>query len=354
MAFKGIKLQKMAIGVVGQRIMFYGGNESGKTIQAIELGKRICAEVSNNNPEIAPYVIQFENGTNACFDYYPVDGTDYGQVLEFISWLTPNNANLKKKRMEEAPVVIVDGAEKIKTIAAAYTTDKKNVESLGDLAYGKGYQIYRSYTDSPFIKLMSSGVTVIFVFHDENGKYTDADGTEHENYTFPMGSGKDASVAQYIKDNCDFIFYLDKNTNDNGTKTMSIAHCAPTKDYFARNRYAMGTEEFTVEPFTADGIYDYVKACGEGLAKSRGVKAVTMTEKKEALKQERSHDELVADVKEIGAKLFKTSAKERAKEILNEYIEANGVEKFTELSDEQLAKVITDYSTLASEKGVEI
>ena len=46
MAFlRNLNLQKMAVGIVGQKISVYGPNESGKTKEIIKLAKRICKEI---------------------------------------------------------------------------------------------------------------------------------------------------------------------------------------------------------------------------------------------------------------------------------------------------------------------
>ena len=75
MLLKKLKKQKMAIGILGQKIVIYGDNGTGKTTVAIEIGKQLCKQITSN-PEAAPLVIGFENGTNASDDFYYVDGTD--------------------------------------------------------------------------------------------------------------------------------------------------------------------------------------------------------------------------------------------------------------------------------------
>lgn len=357
MAFlRNLNLQKMAVGIVGQKIGIYGGNESGKTNETIKLAKRICKEVNPENPNCAPVVVQFENGTNACGDFYPVDGTNYKNVLELISDYTIENKTARQKTIHDYPVVIFDGAEKIKTIAESYTAKKKDIETLGDLAYGKGFSIYRSYTDAPFIKLMATaGLTIIFIFHDETGEWEDPQTkVTYDSYSYPAGTKKDNSVLKYINDNCDYVFYLDKHVEENGSLSLSVAHCKPTKKYFARNRYSMTANRFDIEPFSADGIYDYVLECSTEYAKANGVEAESLVDKVSSLRMEKSHDELVAEVKKMGKALVgNADAKERTMTIINE-VTNDGAVKIDELSDIKLEDLITQYSMIASEKGIEL
>lgn len=352
---RNLKMQKMAVGIVGQKIMVYGGNESGKTTQLIKLGKKICKEVNPDDPTCAPVVVQFENGTNACSDFYPVDGTNYKNVLELISELTIDNERVRTQTVKQYPVIIFDGAEKIKTIAEAYTAKKKDIETLGDLAFGKGYSIYRSYTDAPFIKLMATeGLTIFFIFHEETGEWTDPQTQKtYDSYTYPSGTKKDGSVLKYINDNCDYVFYLDKHVEDDGKLSLSEAHCKSTKGYFGRNRYSMAVDVYDVTPFSADGLYDYINNCGKTFAEKNGIETETIVEKANTLKMKKSHEELVAEVKEMGAKLVKSTAKERVLKITNE-VTKDGETKIDDLADGQLEDLITQYTMVASEKGIEL
>ena len=94
MLLKKLKKQKMAIGILGQKIVIYGDNGTGKTTVAIEIGKQLCKQITSN-PEAAPLVIGFENGTNASDDFYYVDGTDYDQTREILSDKSSADADIK-------------------------------------------------------------------------------------------------------------------------------------------------------------------------------------------------------------------------------------------------------------------
>ena len=341
---KKLKKQKMAVGIIGQKIVFYGTNGTGKTTQAIEIGKKICKIVSKN-PEAAPLVISFENGTNASDDFYYVDGTDYKQTREILADI--NNDKNKSYVLDTTPVIIVDGVEKIPTIAKNYVTTKKEIEVLGDLAYGKGYDIFKAYIEAPFIKLMAlKGVTVIFIYHDE----TDAE----TKYTIPSGSSKENGICKYIRDNSDFTFYLERPIDDKGKKAFSRAYCDDTKSHFGRNRYGEGTDSFDID-FTATDVMDYIEECGKKLAEKRGVDFTTIVEKQEESEHKMSHDELVAEISRIGKILFETSAKARANEIIKEYTESTKNGKISEIDDDnQLAYLVSDLTELASDKDIEI
>ena len=341
---KKLKKQKMAVGVVGQKLVFYGDNGTGKTTVAIELGKAICKQVTSN-PDAAPLVISFENGTNASDDFYLVDGTDYKQAREILADI--NNVKNRNYVLSTTPVIIVDGVEKIPTIAKNYVTTKKEIEVLGDLSYGKGYDIFKAYTDAPFIKLMAiQGVTVIFIYHEETNAETD--------YTIPSGSAKDNGICKYIRDNSDFAFYLNKSIDDKGEKMYSRAYCDDTNKHFGRNRYGEGTEVFDVD-FNAQSVMDYIEKCGVGLAEKRGVDYTTIVEKQEETARKMSHDELIEEISRIGKILFKTSAKDRAKEIIDGYTESTENGKISEIdNDNQLEYLISDLTDLASDKDIDI
>ena len=342
---KKLKKQKMAVGIVGQKIVIYGDNGTGKTTVAIELGKAICKQVSDN-PDAAPLVISFENGTNAADDFYLIDGTDYKQVREILADI--NNSKNKDYVLSTTPVIIVDGSEKIPTIAKNYVTTKKDIETLGDLSYGKGWDIFKAYTDAPFIKLMAlKGVTVIFIFHEE------VDDAE-TGYVIPSGSTKENGICKYIRDNSDFAFYLKRSSDDDGVKALSRAYCDDTNKHFGRNRYSEGAEKFDID-FNAPAVMEYVEECGRNLANKRGVDFTTIVEKQEETSNKMSHDELIEEISRIGKVLFETSAKDRAKEIISGYTESTAKGKISEIDDDnQLEYLISDLTELASDKDIDI
>ncbi len=344
MILKNLKKQKMAVGAVGQKIVVFGDNGTGKTTVAIEMGKEICKKVSNN-PDCAPVVLSFENGTNASDDFYLVDGTDYKKAKELLSDF--NNAKNKDYILENMPVLIVDGAEKIPVIAKNYVTSKKDIEVLGDLAYGKGFDIFKAYTEAPFIKLMAlSGITIIFIFHEETNNDTD--------YTIPSGTSKENGICKYIRDNSDFAFYLKRPENEDGSKAFSRAYCDDTKKHFGRNRYSEGAEVFDVD-FNAKDVLDYIENCGVNLARKRGVDYTTTVEKQNETTKKKSHDELIEEINRIGKILFKTQAKDRAKEIVGEYTANTENGKISEIDDDnQLEYLIDDLVSLASDKDIDI
>ena len=348
MIIKKLTKQTMAVGLVGQKVVVYGDNETGKTTVAIEIGKAICKQVSSN-PEASPLVLALENGTNASDDFYLVDGTDYRNVREVLSdFCNPRN---KDYIMENMPVLIVDGAEKIPTIAKNYVTTKKEIETLGDLDWGKGFDIFKSYTDAPFIKLMAlSGITVIFIFHTE----ISTDEKTKQTYKFPSGSMKENGICKYIKDNSDFAFYLEKPVMEDGRKAKSRAYCDDTVEHFGRNRYSEGAETFDID-FNAQSVIDYVEACGKNLAKKKGVTATTVVEKQQAVTKKMNHGELVAENSRVGKILFSTSAKDRCLELMRACAEGTPTGKISEVDDDnKLADLLSDLNALASDKGIDI
>lgn len=341
---KKLEKQKMAVGIVGQKIIFFGDNETGKTQVAIELGKKICKMVSSN-PDAAPVVMSFENGTNAAGDFYFVDGTSYQKAKELLADL--NNSSNKKYILDNMPVVIVDGAEKIPVIAKNYVTSKKDIEVLGDLSYGKGFDIFKSYTDAPFIKLMAlEGITIIFIFHEEGIG-------ENKDYFIPSGTAKENGVCKYIKDNSDYAFYLSCPI-ENGVKVHSHAYCDNTATHFGRNRYGEGAETFEIE-FNADSVIDYIEACSTNLAKKKGADYITVVEKQNENSKKLTHGELVDEINRIGKILAGTSSKERTLEIISQYTEGTENGKISEVNDDnKLEYLLSDLTDLASDKGINI
>ena len=100
---------------------------------------------------------------------------------------------------------------------------------------------------------------------------------------------------------------------------------------------------------------DYIEECGKKLAEKRGVDYTSIVAKQEESDNEMTHDELVEEIGRIGKILYKTSAKERAKEIVESYTESTENGRVSEIdNDGQLRYLLTDLTELASDKDIEI
>ena len=236
----------------GQKILIYGGNNQGKTFQASRMPK--------------PILFMTEAGGNAVrCPKVPI--TKWATFKDMVKQLT-NEKTIDQMR-EKYQTVIIDTLQNLVEFAEQAVCTEFGVRDLSEIN-GKqnGYTIYRKDFKGQINKLCSFGYTVLFVDHEEVVEIEDELTGEKRNFIQPKGSGNIKSSTRFVRDLCDFCFYLKGNDLDeNGDVIPSTAICKQTKHVFARSRYAIQT---FIDPFTAKNLEDAIIKAIEKSAENEG------------------------------------------------------------------------------------
>lgn len=276
------QITKIASGLEGKVLMWYGPNSVGKTYNAVRMDK--------------PLILACENGLNAQANVKHFVIPNWRTFTEVINGLT-DPRNLEKAK-EEYHTIIID-----EVYASALFCQKFVCDTYGEGCISLGanpnpktnlYQIYERLYWEQINKLANSGYTVVFIGH--------AIADTNTGYITPKG---DKRMLNPIMDNADFVLYLEpQGTDSDGNVIKSKAYTAATKEFFARSRFEyMPTviPEFTVEKLEAA-----INTAIEEESKHSGVKAVSFKEKKKEdnkYTEKLDYDQLMGEINVLCEKL---------------------------------------------------
>lgn len=224
----------------GQKVMLYGGNNLGKSFQSSKLPK--------------PLLIMTEAGGNAV-RCPKVSVNKWTVFKDLVKQLTDEKTLDQMK--EKYTSICIDTLENLVSLCEQQTCLEYSVRDLSELT-GKqnGYAIYRKDFKAQINKLCSAGYFVLFIDHEEVVEVEDPITGEVRNFVQPKGSGNIKSSTRFVRDMCDFVFYVfGGDIDENGDTIPSSLLCKQTKHAFARSRYAIQTY---VKPFTAKGMEDAI------------------------------------------------------------------------------------------------
>lgn len=238
--------------LAGQKALLYGGNSLGKTFQASKMPK--------------PLLLMTEAGANGVkCKKLPVN--KWATFKDVVKQLTDEKTLDQMK--EQYFTIIIDTLENLVGLSEQAVCSEFGVRDLSEIT-GKqnGYSIYRKDFKSQVNKLCSCGYFVLFIDHEEIVELEDPITGEKYNFVQPKGSGNIKSSTRFVRDMCDFTFFVHGGeTDENGDAIPSSLLCKQTRHAFARSRYAIQT---FVKPFTAKNMEDAIIKAIEKSANDEG------------------------------------------------------------------------------------
>lgn len=238
--------------LAGQKALLYGGNSLGKTFQASKMPK--------------PLLLMTEAGANGVkCKKMPVN--KWATFKDVVKQLTDEKTLDQMK--EQYFTIIIDTLENLVSLSEQAVCSEFGVRDLSEIT-GKqnGYSIYRKDFKSQVNKLCSCGYFVLFIDHEEIVELEDPITGEKYNFVQPKGSGNIKSSTRFVRDMCDFTFFVHGGeTDENGDAIPSSLLCKQTRHAFARSRYAIQT---FVKPFTAKNMEEAIIKAIEKSASDEG------------------------------------------------------------------------------------
>ena len=190
--------------------------------------------------------------------------------------------NISKERV----LKIIDTADIAWDYAEKYTCANNNVESIGDIPFGKGYSILAKEFDESLRTIVQLGYGLVLISHSTDKTFTDQEGKEY-NQIVPTLSKRPENIVSRL---CDIIGYARPVQLDNGDLSTKL---------FLRGtpRFVAGSR-FKYTPDFIDFTYDnLVKAIGDAIDKQMEEDgAQHFTDKRENIyleKEELDYDALV-------------------------------------------------------------
>lgn len=325
----------MVKGLEGQKILLYGGNDTGKTYQSSRLSKPmlLMAEAGGNARNVTKFSIN--------------DWNDFTQIVDQL-------VKDYSKAHELFNTIIIDTGEALVSINEDNVAKMYGVSEVGmvqEAAKGNpnGYAVSRSRFKSQINRLSKQGYTTVFILHE---MLDTTEGSPTYGKIIPYGSDKEKGSTKFLRDLCDFVIYTYANGVDNetGQTIYSSAICKETDKVFARSRYPM--MQTYIKEFTAENLTKAIEDAIAKTAEDEGAGLVSFKEKD--IIGSYTKDDYIQLLQPYVAKLFGLYPDYVAEQIESQL----GVgKKITEATDEQVTELGALYSTFVdfcTQRGINI
>lgn len=248
----GLEESGVVYSIEGLKLLLYGSNNLGKTPQAMKFPK--------------PLLLMGESGGSALKGFkIPINKKK--DFLDAVKQLTDEKTMAQMK--EKFQTIVLDCVEDIIEVFESAICKEFGVRDVSEVQgtsknAPNGYAVYRREFKQQINLLTSNSYTVIFISHEETIERED--GTT---YIQPKGSKGDKSSSRFIRDLCDYRFFIHGNGIDPQTSKviMSTAWCVGSDKFFAGSRFNIKS---FVNPFTAEGLIEAILESQKKSAEEQG------------------------------------------------------------------------------------
>ena len=153
-----LKPQKISKDLKGKYILMYGAAKVGKTTFASKIPKALF--------------FSFEPGTNALNNISAVTITSWREVRQYVK-------QMERQDVKDAfDFCVFDTVDIAYDLCEQYICAANNVNTIGDLPYGKGYDLLKKEFSSTLRKIAQLGYGLFFISHSQEKTIKNPDKTE--------------------------------------------------------------------------------------------------------------------------------------------------------------------------------
>lgn len=220
----------------GYSVFFYGEPKSGKTTTASKFPKHL--------------ILAFEKG------YSAIPGA-MAQPINSWSEFRKVLRQLKDEKVQEKfETIIIDTADIAYDYCEKYICANNNVDTIGDIGYGKGYTMVGKEFDEALRSIVQMNYGLVLISHSQDKTFTDENGKEFNQIIPTLGTRPRNIVSRM----CDIIGYS-RAVQDGEGNTSTKLFMRGTPRYVAGSR-------FKYTPDYIDFTYtDLVKAISDAIDK---------------------------------------------------------------------------------------
>ena len=304
--------QKISKNLRGKFLMFYSAPGAVKTTLAAQFDHVLIAA--------------FEMGSNALNNVHVQPVKTWAEWKTMISQLTK-----KRELVDKYHTIAIDTVDEAWTLCTKYICNENNVERLGDLPYGQGYDLAKKEFAQTFRDLAYSGYGLIFISHSTEKTFKDDKGKEYTQIV-PALANRPFDVINKMVDIIGYIREVTVGEGDNAVRRRYIFLRDTVGDRFlvkSRYRYIVPQIELTYQGLV-DAIYD---AIDKEIAHSGG----EATDEANPFLV-KNFDELMEDAKELWTKAMNMNKTQAVIEILTK--EFGKPTKFSEILPSQIDNLV--------------
>lgn len=263
---KQIQPHKVSTDLTGYITYIYGAPKTGKTTLAAQMPKAL--------------LLAFEKGYNALPGVMAQDITSWAEMLTVYR-------QLKDPEVKEIyDTVVVDTIDIAAEMCQHYICDQKDIESLGDLAYGKGWTAFKDEFNSVFRGLTQLGYAVYFIGHHKEVNLKDDD----DNERLVIRPALSNSTRPVIEGMADIYGYAHQTKNSQDTSVLTLRYKDDSISCGGRFKYIKSEI-----PLSYDNLVTAVKEAIQKEADEHDGKFVTDEREKEVIKAEYDYDALMEE-----------------------------------------------------------
>lgn len=262
----------------GRFVLLYGQPKSGKTSTAALWEK--------------PLLCAFEKGYNALIGVKPVDLTSWADFKKVCR-------QLKKPEAKEIyHSIIIDTVAIAYNLCEKYIIAREGVSAIGDIGYGKGWNMLKDEFETTFRELTQLGYAIVFIAHSKTKttEYTDEDGNEIQALAPDLPNGAYAIVNRLV----DLIGYLAVEYDVKTGDSHRYIYTRGTPRVFAGSRYKY------LAPKIELGYQNLVDAIADAMKKEAeltGTEIVSKTAEEYTMPTMRSFNDTMTEARELWNKI---------------------------------------------------
>lgn len=191
--------------------------------------------VASNFP--GALLLGFEKGWNALPGVYAQPVNSWGEFKKLLTELkTP-------EVQEKFQTIVLDTADIAYNYCEKYVCNREGVDSIADLAYGKGYAMVGNEFDEAVRKILQLNYGLILISHSTDKVFKDEEGNEY-NQIVPTLDKRGRLICERT---CDIIGYSTTVNTEEGPQTRLFMRGTPRYVAGSRFKYIPNSIEFTYQ-----------------------------------------------------------------------------------------------------------
>ncbi len=212
MGLLDIKPHEVSRDLRGYSVLFYGAPKSGKTTVASRFPGSL--------------LLAFEKGYNALPGVYAQPINSWGEFKKTLQ-------ELKNPEVQEKfSTIVIDTADIAYSYCERYICSREGVDTIADLAYGKGYAMVGNEFDESIRKILQLNYGLVLISHSTDKVFKDESGAEF-NQIVPTLDKRGRLICERT---CDIIGYSTAVNTEDGVKTRLYMRGTPR--FVAGSRFA--------------------------------------------------------------------------------------------------------------------
>ena len=241
----GLQPHKVSRDLRGYSVFFYGEPKSGKTT------------IASKFPDAL--LLAFEKGYNA------LAGVMAQPINSWAEFIKVNRQLKDDKVKEKFATIIIDTSDIAYEYCEKYICNNNGVDTIGDISYGKGYELVEKEFDSKLRSIVQMGYGIVLISHATDKVFTNESGEQYNKIVSTLDKRGNRIVTRMA----DIIGYSRAVTDSEGKdKTLLFMRGTPRFEAGSRFKYTPDYIEFTYENLVnaiADAIDKQAKEDGQEL-----------------------------------------------------------------------------------------